>query len=87
MGVLSFVYVILGEENTMFVGNKVGIFISFIIICFLWNDVDQISFWEKHGMTFKHYVELMGLIALGIPLFAAVTVKISKKIKNKIKKS
>ena len=86
MGVISFVYAALGKENEMFVSNGVGIFISFIITCFIWNSVDQTSFWDSHEMTFRQYVELMQIISLGIPLFAVLAVKIIKKIKNKIKK-
>ncbi|MBQ3044970.1 MAG: hypothetical protein IJO03_08925 [Clostridia bacterium] len=86
LGVLSFVYAVVGKESEMLMSSKVGILISFIIICFLWNSVDKLSFWENYGMTFRHYFELMELISLGIPLFAAIVVKIIKKIKNKTKK-
>ena len=80
---LSVIYVLLGKEKEMYICNHIGMAITVVIGCLVWNSIDKIEFIETYDLTLKRCLSLMTKVQLMVPFLIMITVKIIKKIKNR----
>lgn len=80
LGFMSFAYVAIGKVAEIFIGDVVGILISFITTSVLNNSYDESWFAPLTSIT---YVLLLSAVILVVQLLAIPIVKLCKKIKSK----